>query len=190
MKSILFLIKNDHDIVLSDDQKMKLKVKLESYNPEEIIKVIKNYVHCKKKFIFDDIIKDEIFKKYLNYDPNNQDAPDYLDQLKKEEKDSLMDCHNEIMWKCCGKGNKIYELLVEKLFNYYTIDHIPFWCMSGVLCHDIFLRPPVAPIKVITEMNKKDIFLNLCRAQYKRVQNFKNKGFKLYDLDLGKELNL
>jgi hypothetical protein len=192
-------IYNNYNLVLDENQKEKLQNLIKKYPEEQIKKAFNNYNKITKQFVFDEIVKKEIFEKYLDYE-KKEILPDYLDQLSNEAKKNLFDCHDEIMFKCCGIVGKRYELLIEKLFKFFTIDKIPFWCIGDVLYHDILKNTPVKPIKIITEMGKKDNFINLCRKQYKRVQEFKlkfipnlNKNLKHIENNLtitvGKELN-
>lgn len=192
-------IYNNFNLVLDENQKTKLQSLIKKYSEEQIKKSFKNYKIIKNQFIFDEIVKKEVFEKYLNYE-KKEILPDYLDQLSKEAKEDLLNCHDEIMYKCCAMVGKKYNLLIEKLFKFFTLDKIPFWCIGDVLYLDIFKNTPVKPIKIITEMGKKDNFINLCRKQYKRVQEFKlkfipnlNKNLKHIENNLtitvGKELN-
>jgi hypothetical protein len=181
-------IYNNYNLVLHENQKLKLTSLLKEYSGEQIKKAFNNYNKITNQFIFDEIVKKEVFEKYLKYE-KKEILPDYLNQLSSIAKEDLLNCHDEIMYKCCNIIRFRYELLIEKLFKFFTIDKIPFWCMSGVLYHDIFKYLPVKPIQVIIEMNKRESFINLCRVQFKKVQKCKQKNIQNnLTMTVGKEL--
>jgi hypothetical protein len=179
-------IYNNYNLVLDENQKAKLQKLVKKYPEEQIKKAFNNYNKITNQFVFDEIVKKEVFEKYLNFE-KKEILPGYLDKLSKEAKENLLETHDIILFKCCGIVGKKYELLIERLFKYFTLDNIPFWCMSEVLYHEILKFTPVKPLKIIIEMNKRDNFINLCRIQYKKVQIFKQKNFNMFDF--GKKLN-
>ena len=168
MKNILKYIKDQHGQDLNEEQKEVLNTALVKHGKDDVMKVIKNY-HCStRRFDFDIIIKD--FKKYLAY-KKERPFPEYLNRLDFEARENLIDCHDEILLKCCSRMNYVYEPLVKKLYTCFTMENIKFWCIAGALYHDIIERVPTDPYKVVSEMGRTT-FKQSCRDQYKRSNKF------------------
>ena len=170
-KIISYLTKKQY--VPTDEQKKLLGEFVDSYSPDSIIDAMENYIKKNKILKLNELLTKQNLDKYLDIKDTEIELPEYMNKLDREARHNVIECHNEILWKCCSMMNTIYEPILEKIFLLFTEHKVLLWTISGVLYHDIFKITPVPPVKVLAEMGKTDDFKKKCREQYVRQNNFK-----------------